>query len=99
MLALASQKDFRPPDWPDVVTRLLGKDPPYLKEVVLDHMPTPVPRAVLDQLPLLIAHDYVDLAIAACHLARQYPQPSFQEPLLTVLKKGREQYLLNAASD
>jgi HEAT repeat protein len=97
-LALASQKDFRPAGWQDQAVRWLKDETPYLREFVLDHLPEPVPAAVLDLLPQQLAHEYIDLQIAACHVARKHPRPAFRQPLLQILKTGKEEHLLNAAT-
>ncbi len=97
-IALATRPDFRPADWSEQVVRWLKEDPPYLREFVLDHTPEPFPAAALDLLPQLLAHEYIDLQIAACHVARKHPRPAFKEPLQAILQKGKEEHLLNAAT-
>jgi beta-lactamase regulating signal transducer with metallopeptidase domain/HEAT repeat protein len=97
-LALSTQKDFRPPGWQEQAVRWLKHDTPYLREFVLDHLPEPIPEAALKMLPELLTHHYVDLQIAACHTARKHPRPACRQPLLTILRTGKEEHLLNAAT-
>jgi hypothetical protein len=97
-IALADRPDFRPADWKDQVVRWLQSDSPYLREFVLDHTPEPFPAAALALVPRLLAHEYVDLQIAACHVARKHPRAAYRAPLEKVLREAKEQYLLNAAT-
>ncbi len=97
-IALLERPDSRPADWPKQVVRWLQDDSPYLREFVLDHTPEPFPAAALDMLPQLMADEYIDLQIAACHVARTHPRPAYKEPLQTILLKGKEEHLLNAAT-
>jgi HEAT repeat protein len=97
-IALADRKDFRPPGWQGEAVRWLKDQTPYLREFALEHMPEPVPAAALDLLPGLLTDDYIDLQIAACHMARKHPRPAFRQPLLQVLHTGKEEHLLNAAT-
>jgi hypothetical protein len=97
-IALATRPEFRPADWPEQVVRWLKDDSPYLREFVLDHTPEPFPVAALDMLPQLMTHEYIDLQIAACHVARTHPRPANKVPLQTILLKGKEEHLLNAAT-
>jgi HEAT repeat protein/tetratricopeptide (TPR) repeat protein len=98
LIAMQAKKDFRPADWPQRVLRWLDYATPYMREFVLDFMPDPIPDAALDKIPALLADPYVDLQIAACHTAQKHPRETFREPLLAILDKGTEQYLLNAAA-
>jgi len=98
LIAMQAKKDFRPADWPQQVLRWLDYATPYMREFVLDFMPDPIPDAALDKIPALLADPYVDLQIAACHTAQKHPRETFREPLLAILNKGTEQYLLNAAA-
>jgi hypothetical protein len=98
LIAMQMRKDFRPADWPEQVIRWLKCDTPYMKEFVLDHLPQPIPEAVFQMLPELLADDYVDLQIAACHVAKEHPRETFEKPILTILQTETEQYLLNAAA-
>jgi HEAT repeat protein len=97
-IAQSDRKDFRPPGWQEQAVRWLKHETPYVKEFVLEHLPEPVPAAVLDLLPRLLADEYIDLQIAACHTARRHPRPAFRQPLLTILRTGKEEHLLNAAA-
>lgn len=101
LIAMQMNKEFRPADWPEHAVRWLRYETPYMREFVLDHMPEPIPDAALDMLPQLLADDYVDLQIAACHIARKHPRETFREHLLLILKtapEGKFGALLNAAA-
>src|SRR5262249_7439021 len=54
-IALRSQKDFRPAGWEAEVMKWLKAGPPYLAEVILDHLPEPISDDVLDWLPQALA--------------------------------------------
>jgi hypothetical protein len=98
LIAMQARDDFRPADWPAQVVRWLRHEIPYMREFVLDHMPKPIPEEALRMLPKLLADDYVDLQIAACHTAGKHPREAFREPIRTILRTETEQYLLNAAT-
>jgi len=98
LLTMSRQKDFRPKDWPEQVIRWLGHENPYMRELVLELTPEPIPEAALQLLPKLLADPYVDLQIAACRTAAKHPREAFREPIRSILKKGTEEYLLNAAT-
>jgi beta-lactamase regulating signal transducer with metallopeptidase domain/HEAT repeat protein len=97
-IALADRKDFRPEGWQQQAVRWLKHETPYMREFVLEHLPEPVPAAALDLLPRLLADEYIDLQIAACHTARKHPRPAYRQPLLAILCTGKEEHLLNAAT-
>jgi hypothetical protein len=107
LVALRWQNDFRPADWAEQLVRWLDHPIPYVRELVLEWVPEPVPPAVLDRLPRLLAGNSGDLQIAACRLAQKHPREAFRDPLLKILRQGRaskaeyllEEYLLNAAVD
>jgi hypothetical protein len=50
-------------------------------------------------LPALLGDNYVDLQIAACHMAEKHPRKAFKEALAKILKTGKEPFLLNAATE
>jgi hypothetical protein len=99
LIAMRERKEFRPEDWPEQVVRWLRHETPYMRELVLEHMPEPIPEAALQEIPKLLADDYVDLQIAACHTARKHPREAFRQPLLEILRKGKEEHLLSAATE
>ena len=98
LIAMQMRNDFRPADWPEQVTRWLKYETPYLREFVLEHMPEPIPEGALEMLPELLAHDYVDLQIAACHTAKKHPREACRKPILAILQTETEKNLLNAAA-
>jgi hypothetical protein len=69
-----------------------------MRELVLEYMPEPIPEAALEEIPRLLADDYIDLQIAACRVAQKHPRDAFRPPLLEILRSGKEEYLLNAAT-
>ncbi|HEX4124024.1 MAG TPA: M56 family metallopeptidase [Tepidisphaeraceae bacterium] len=97
--ALQQDKDFRPKDWVDQAVQWLGYPTPYLRELVLDHVPEPVPKPILDLLPKMLADDYPDLQIAACHVATKNPRVAFRAPILKILETEKEVHLLDAAQE
>lgn len=99
LIAMRQRKDFRPEDWATQVVRWLRHETPYMRELVLEYMPEPIPEAALQEIPKLLADDYVDLQIAACHTARKHPREAFRQPLVEILRKGKEEHLLNAATE
>jgi hypothetical protein len=62
-------------------------------------LPEPNPDAVLDDLPKALADGYIDLRIAACHVARKHPRPAFRQPLATILATATDEYLRRYAVD
>jgi hypothetical protein len=99
MIALRTQENFRPDGWKDEVMKWLNQGPPYLSELILDYLPEPIPGEVLDYLPTLLAADYVDLQIAACHVAEKHPRQDYREPLKRILATGKEKFLRKFAVD
>lgn len=97
--ALRNQPAFRPQGWQAEVMKWLTHDTPYLAEVILDHLPEPVPQEVLDYLPTAMANSYVDLQISACHLARKNPRALYREPLAKILETAKDPYLRKFAVD
>jgi hypothetical protein len=98
VIALRTQDGFRPPGWEDEIIRWARNDTPYLSELILQYTRSPVPERLLDMLPEMLGDQYVDLAIAACHIAKMNPRKTFREPIQQILEKGREKHLLNAAA-
>lgn len=99
LLMLQKDKTFRPADWPQQGERMLDSDIPYMRELVLDFVPEPVPEAVLARMPQLLNDSYVDLQISACKMAKKHPRAEYKPPLLNILKSGKEKYLLNFATE
>ncbi|MFN0054476.1 MAG: M56 family metallopeptidase [Planctomycetales bacterium] len=105
-IALRVQDDFRPAAWPEAVMdwlqRSLDQELPYLAELILDHLPQPMPQGLLDDvlkfIPQALAHSYIDLQIAACKLAEKHPQEAFREPLKTILESATEEHLIQFAT-
>ena len=54
---------------------------------------------LVDYLPAAMAHDYVDLQIAACHIAKTHPRPAYRQPLQTILDTAKHKYLRKYAVD
>lgn len=99
VMALRSQDNFRPEGWQAEIMKWLNSESSYLAELILELIPEPVPDAVLDFLPTALADDYVDLQIAACHMAKKHPRPSFREPLQRILDSAKDTYLRKYAVD
>jgi hypothetical protein len=97
-LALDAAKNDRPAGWQEQAVRWLKHDTPYLREFVLERLPEPIPEAALAMLPELLTHDYVDLQIAACHTAQKHARPACRQPLVAILRTGKEEHLLTAAT-
>jgi hypothetical protein len=98
-MALRAKKEFRPEGWQAEVMKWLKSDEPYVAELFLDCLPEHVPEEVLNHLPKLLAHDYVDLQIAACRVAEKHPRAEFKEPLQRVLNTASERFLRKFAVD
>ncbi len=98
-IALRQQDSFRPAGWQAELMKWLKSDSPYLAEVILNTLPTPIPADVLDYLPTALTHDYIDLQIAACEIARKNPRPAYREPLQKVLDTAKDEYLRKYAVD
>jgi hypothetical protein len=98
-IALRAQDSFRPTGWQAEVMKWLKSDSPYLAELILDHLPSPIPPEVLDYLPTALAHDYIDLQIAACHVAQKNPRPAFRKPLQKILESAKDEYLRKFATE
>ena len=99
VIALRTQASFRPAGWQAELITWLKSDSPYLAEVILDYFPEPVPAEVLDYLPTALAHDYIDLQIAACHIAAKHPRQAYREPLQKILDTAKEKYLREFAAE
>ncbi|MGE5191939.1 MAG: M56 family metallopeptidase [Deltaproteobacteria bacterium] len=93
-IALRTQNNFRPEGWQAQVMKWLRAGPPYLAEVILDHLPEPIPDEVLDWLPAALASDYIDLAIAGCKIAEKHPRAAYKAPLQKLLATATEEYLV-----
>lgn len=93
------EKPFRPADWPQVALQWLKSDIPYMRELVLDYLPEPMPEEVLAMLPEMLGDSYVDLQISACRVARDHPCDTYKEPLLKILREGEDKYTIGAAAE
>lgn len=98
-MALRMQLTFRPAGWHAELMKWLRSDSAYLVELILDHLPQPVPDEVLEFLPTALAHEYVDLQIAACHVAKQHPRAAYRAPLEKILETATDEYLRKYAVD
>ena len=97
--AVFSKPDFRPVGWQAELIKCLKGDLPYLAELILTSLPTPVPNEILEYLPESLGSDYVDLQIAACHVARKNPCEAYRAPLQKILDHARDKYLRKYAVD
>ncbi len=98
-IALRQQESFRPVGWQAELNKWFKSDSPYLAELILNHLPTPIPAPILDDLPTALAHEYIDLQIAACHVAKSHPRPAYREPLQKILDTAKDPYLRKYAVD
>ena len=98
-IALHMQVNFRPAGWREELMKWLKHDTPYLAELILGHLPQPIPEEVFEYLPTALASPAVDLQIAACHVARQHPRAAYRAPLQKILETASDQYLRKYAVD
>ena len=74
----ATASRLSPLGWQAELLKWLKHENPYLSELILDYFPEPIPSEVLDYLPTALADNYVDLQIAACHIAEKNPREAYQ---------------------
>jgi beta-lactamase regulating signal transducer with metallopeptidase domain len=98
-IAVRTQPDFRPVGWQDELMIWLKRDWPYLSELILDYFPEPIPNEMLEYLQAALADDYIDLQIAACHIAEKHPRAAYRDPLQRILDTARDTYLRKFAVD
>ncbi len=98
-IALRQQDSFRPAGWQAELMKWLKSDSPYLAEIILNTLPAPIPAEILDYLPTALAHEYIDLQIAACHVAQKNPRPAYREPIQRILDTAKDEYLRKYAVD
>ena len=97
-IAIRMQPNYRPNWWQIEWLRWLKQGPPYLSELMLDYLPDPMPAGVIDYLPTALSSDYIDLQIAACKIAEQYPLATFRKPLQKILEAAKDEHLLRFAT-
>lgn len=96
--ALADER-YRPAGWADTVAAMLRSDIPYVRQAALAKVPRPVPAAMLDRLPVLIAEPDLGVQYKAIELAGQAKHAASGDAVLTVLKQTNRHWVLNAADN
>lgn len=99
MTLMAKDAQFRPADWETRYAGFFKSDIPYLRELALKTLPTPVPPALIAQVSRLLKDRDVDVQIAACEVAQKVKGDTFKKDLQYVLANAKEQWLINAASN
>lgn len=95
--ALKRDPKFRPAGWQDKYAAMLQNPFPYIRELALVNMPKPAPTQLKSRWQHLLADDDPDVQIAACHMASSAPDHSLREPLLAIMQRAKEEWLLRAA--
>lgn len=99
MILVGKRKEFRPADWQRHYLEFVKSDVPFIRQLALGTVPTPVPDGVKAALPALLKDTDLDVQIAACELVTKLKDPVFKKNLADVLAKAQEQWLVNAASN
>jgi len=97
MLAVGRRPDFRPDGWQDRASELLGHSIPYVRAVTLENLPKPPPDSLHDAIERLLDDDHLAVQVAACDLAATTGADRFQTPLLDLLSRSKDQWLLRSA--
>jgi hypothetical protein len=88
----------RPAGWETRYAGLLCHETPYVREIALENLPVPVPKALEKLLPPLLTDPDVDVQIAACHLAKKTKLPSLKGPVLKALASAKEEWQFRAVT-
>ncbi len=99
MTLISIDAKFRPADWQSRYLSFFKSDIPYLRELALQTVPTPLPAKFTPEVARLLKDPDVDVQIAACHLTEKLKSVSFKKDLAYVLSNAKEQWLINAASN
>jgi hypothetical protein len=99
MTLFSKDAKFRPADWQKRYLGFFKNEIPYMRELALKTVPTPVPPTFISEIARLLKDPDVDVQIAACQLTEKVKEGTFKVDLRYVLANAKEQWLINAASN
>src|SRR5262249_46251094 len=97
--AVRAREKYRPAGWEKVFVKALRHELPYVREVALESLPLPPPKAARALLPRLLGDSNIDVQIAACKVAEKLKAREFTPAVLAALRAAKEQWHLYAANN
>lgn len=99
MSLISKDKSFRPAGWQKHYLEFANSEIPYIRQLALETVPTPLPEGFIVEISRLLKDPDVDVQIAACQLAGKEKNPVFKKDLLSVLASANERWLVGAATN
>jgi hypothetical protein len=97
--AVTVRDKFRPAGWEKVFVTALQHELPYVREMAVEALPLPPPKAAAALLPELLCDSDADVQIAACAVAGKLKDPMLRKGVLAALRWAKERWHLHAASN
>lgn len=97
LFAIGRDEKFRPDDWVRQVQELARHPIPHVRATVLERLPPSEASAFGDTIVEALEDAYLPVKVAACNQAGKLKLPAAAAPLMKLLKKENDQWLINAA--
>lgn len=96
LLALGLNENFRPDGWRESARALIGHEIPFIRDIALRNLPLPLDEATVVLVAEAIEDDFAPVQGAACDLAGKAKLKAFGPPLIAVLKRTQNDWVMRA---
>ncbi|MBX9686907.1 MAG: tetratricopeptide repeat protein [Candidatus Obscuribacterales bacterium] len=97
ILAVATNKNYRPLGWQDVYKALLSDSSPYIKELAANHLPAGLDIAMSKSISPMLRDTNPDLQISALRLLQKTPDPALKDDVLQIVRSAKDFMLFQEA--
>ena len=95
--AIGLRKAFRPKGWETQYAKQLQHESPYVRQIALDNLPEPLPKRFVPLVAACLGDPDRDVLAAACDVATGAGAPGFRDPILGILRKATDDWILERA--
>lgn len=97
LLALGTNKEFRPEGWRETIRGLVQHEIPFIRDLALRNMPLPLDSETISVVEDAILDGFTPVQAAACDLAGKSNRKEFGPNLITILRLSENDWLIRAA--
>ncbi len=97
--AIGLRKEFRRDGWEAQFAKALQHEQLCSRLVALENLPKPAPAGAVKLVADRLAETDRDLLVAACDAARRLDAPELREPVLAVVRRAKDDWLLWQADE
>ena len=98
LAGLRTDHELRPAGWIETCDAALKSHVAYVQERALESLPQPFPEELHQNLPALLESNQHGVATAACRIIGRDKLTQFRKPVLSTLRRAKDDWLFRAAS-